>query len=176
MDASQQGRGTTGGHGDADVVPAPIAEAQRLFASLTKQVDRQHPRGRTALDVTPPVCLEVPPGAAEVPSTAEDGRRSQAVSEVLNLVRSTLAATDRIATAVEVVGDQADANRADVAELGHAIIKALVATNDRLAVLERILLGEGGSAADTVEGAIARLRLTVRRFGGSARARRPPPG
>jgi len=101
---------------------------------------------------------------AEQPELAPAPRRARDSDqrEVIELARAALAATDRLAEVVEVMGAQADAAAGDVALLTRAISQALEATNQRLADLEQLLLAEDAPDAAPAVQAVTRLRLRVR--------------
>lgn len=176
-DRREASRGAaSGARGDPPDTPAAVAE--RLFAQLTEDAERGRDNG--AVPDLPPIGS----AGATLEAAAESRRPTHSTSpdppvagesEVRDLVVAALAATDRIVEVVEVLGSQTDATANDLAKLGSAIERALTATNERVASLERSVLGEVGAGADETDLAMARLRSVLGRGSKAATEGRKEP-
>lgn len=160
----------TNGDGHPTARDETAAEAQRLFADLLAQP----PARRNGARSTPPPQAVAEPTAAPAapaaglplapPSGAElrRPRLQPSDAELRRMALAVIAATAPAPREVGVGRSPVDADAAALADLGRAIEEALIVTNERMAALERVVLGAPAPPAGSAH-VMARLRARVRR-------------
>jgi len=162
VDGSQEDPAADVDQSQNGAVEDAAAHADRLFASLIGEVENERngvrPEAASA-PAPPPKGTPVPAAPpAETPARPEKpaaARPAPAVDrELHDLVLTTLALIERMGAVV-------DTTTTDVAALGEAVTLAFEATNERLASLEFVILGEGVADSAGVEQAMSRLRSVL---------------
>ena len=128
MEGSQRDAGGRSGQGGTSAGEEPVAEADRLFVNLMEQGVRVRPRSRT--DPVPPAVPEAPVPEAPVPEAADPETAVPTAAE-----RQPPAPPP-----VMLQIESRDAGLLEFAEALESVRAALLATNERLESLERLLV------------------------------------
>lgn len=173
-----EGRGD-GAAGDADDQLPLLAE--RFLAELSDQEEGPGGRLRPAAGGagrSDPAGGPDPASAQGSAAALAPGIVAPDREQVVQLVRAALAATDGLAELVGILESRIDAASADADAVARAVAQSLVATNERLTALERIVLPHGSPDSVAAQQALDRLRLQLSRTmeagNGSGEPRRGP--